>query len=1143
MRKKLIVTTLLLLSLSMAIAQPVTIQGENIKVREAMQKIQRNYGYSFSVASDVVNLDKMISLDKKDAPLAEVLETIFSGQNVTCNIVDKLIVVSRKVEQGQEEVQPVKTADRPADKVKQDKTEKKTEAEPQVPQKKPDTVVMVKQNQVAGVVKDEKGEPLPGAGVSSKDGKRGVIADLDGRFTMTLLPEDKTLSFSFIGYETKEVAVVGGTRIEVKLNPDTANGLDEAVVIGYGSVRKADLTGSVTNVNMGDIRDMPVTTVDAALQGRIAGADIMSTSGEPGATTTIRIRGTRSITASNEPLIVVDGVMDAVHDLNDVNPDDIESITVLKDASSTAIYGSRGSNGVILITTKATTASNPNTKPAIHFRSEIGVSQLPRKLDVMDATEFSIFRNMYQVNSSSTYDYSTPVSSLQTPDPAALGKGTDWVDLITRTAMFQSYTVSMDGRAGTSNYFASINYTDDQGIVRNSGDRKVIASFSVKNQFTKWLKVGYRLAFNWRSTDALLAAIGGTAWWNAAVYLSPLINPKDNFNPLYELGQPINTPTAMVDMNTNNAVRISYRNSFSADITFTPHLKWNNSLSHYSYQRHSYQFYPSTLPVKVEGQGADAYRSEGSQISLYAESMLHYDNDWMGVHHLDLTGGYIYNMYKTNEFGLYGYGYLIDANKWNNMGAIQDKSNLNPSSSFVQKTKMSFIARANYNYKQRYYLTLSGRFDGASNFAANNKWGFFPSAALKWNIAKEKFLRRAHDIDELSIKMSVGRTGNDALANYASLAAMTSTVNGYLFEGATPVAFYPSRLDSPDLTWEKTLQYNLALTGAFFNSRLSFTAEAYSSRTRDLLLSVRVPIQTGFSSRYANLGETTNKGLELSVDSRNIVRRKFSWTTRFTMSHNEQRVNDIGHADFVSVYNSPGNNPYMMYGYVKGYPLNSLWGFQYAGVWHNQDEIARNKRTHTYAGQTAVVEPGLPKYVDTNHDGVLNREDLCYLGNADPYIYGGLQNNFTFGRWKLGVYLTYSLGGKIYNYMELKMAGSRYTNQFRYMLDAWTPNNPDSDLPRAGYSYDSLLPSSFMVHDASYFRIQNVSIGYNVPIKRKFLREISFTLSGNNLYLWKNYNGFDPDVSTESGGSTIRRMDLGAYPKPRKVVLTVLIKY
>ena len=582
-------------------------------------------------------------------------------------------------------------------------------------------------------------------------------------------------------------------------------------------------------------------------------------------------------------------------------------------------------------------------------------------------------------------------------------------------------------------------------------------------------------------------------------------------------------------------------------------LKLRSQNSYYSFQRHTYRYYPGSLPAKNEGEGGQAYRAEFHEFSLSSENTLSYKLETKSGHNIDALAGFTAYRYKSDNFTLSGQGYMDDDVLWNNMNAVTDKETYSAATGLTKRTKMSLLARFNYNYKQRYYLTVTGRYDGSSNFAANNKWGFFPSVALKWNAAKENFLKDVRWIDELSLRLSAGRTGNDAISAYRSLAAMSSTTSGYLFDGMQPGAYYRSRLASPNLTWEKTDLYNAALDLAFFNNRLMITAEGYISKTRDLLLTVQTASATGYTSRYANIGKTSNKGVELSIESRNIVRPKFSWTTNLTIAHNKQNVDDIGSEDFVTALSSPGNNPYMMYGYVKGYPLNALWGFKYGGTWKSVEEFERNSVTNTYVSALAInsdaasrkASRGMPRYYDINNDGSLNNDDLVYQGNADPDLYGGLQNNFRFGRLNVGIYFTYSLGGKIYNYSELYMAGSSMSNQYRYMLDAWHPvRNPQSNLPRAG-AVDAHVPSDLMIYDASYIRLKNITVGYTFDLSKrsKFIRDITLNLSAENLHIWKKYNGFDPDVSTDSSDSALRRVDLGAYPKPRTIVFSIQLRY
>ena len=998
---------------------------------------------------------------------------------------------------------------------------------------------------VSGIVKDENGEPLVSATVILKGSKKGTVTDENGEYTIQASTGDE-LTFRYLGYQPYEVKIGKKEKYNVTLLPTKDVDLQEVVVIGYGAAKKKDLTGSVATVKMADIKNVPVVSVDQALQGRIAGADIMSTTGEPGATTSIRIRGTRSISATNEPLIIVDGVIDGVHDLSDINSSDIESITVLKDASSTAIYGSRGSNGVIIVTTKQGLMG----KPTITFKGDAGFSQLPRELDIMNATEFAQYRNDYAFFATSD-DYgsvgpTTPQSKYPYPNPWKYGEGTNWVREITQTAPYQNYSLSVSGGVKGVSYYASLSYNDTRGIIQNSGFKRYTGRLNLDYQIFKWLKIGYKYNYTNRDQDVNLADIGGTTWYRAAIYLNPLLSATSDFNDLWYSGQKYNSPRVYIDMCKNNAVRTSSNNTLYLEFEPIKNLKIRTQESLYTYNRNSYQYQPGTLPAKAQDEGGYAYRAEYNEQSLLSENTVSYRNEWKSGHNLDVMGGFTAQSWKTNNLTLSGRGYFLDENTWNNMGAIPDKNNYSASSSRTEKMKMSLLARLNYNYKQRYYITLTGRRDGASNFAANHKWGFFPSGALKWNITNEPFIDNEGWLNELALRLSAGRTGNDGIGAYRSLAALSSSTGGYLFGGNQPVAYYPSRLASDNLTWEKTDLYNLALDLSLFKNRINVTLEGYLSYTKDLLLNVQTPTQTGYSSKFANVGKTNNKGVEVSIETQNIVLPDFGWSTTLTLSHNRQKVTDIGTSDFVAAYSAYGNNSYMMYGYVKDYPLNALWGFKYGGTWKNQEEIKRNEITKAYVSTSGYQKsPGCARFMDVNHDGIMNEEDLVYMGSADPWLYGGLQNTFRYKNLSLSVYFNYSLGGKIYNISEQWMGGSYMTNQYRYMLDGWHPvRNPNSDIPRAGSG--ECIASDRMIYDASFLRLKNISISYNFDLRRQtrnIIRDLTLSASGENLYLWKKYNGFDPDVSSESESSTLRRVDIGAYPKARTIIFSVQVRY
>lgn len=991
---------------------------------------------------------------------------------------------------------------------------------------------------ITGKVVDETGEPLIGAGVVSADGKRGAVTDLDGKYSVTLKRSDKTLSFSFIGYSTQTIELKDSKVVDVILLPDATNVLNDVVVIGYGTAKKKDLTGSVSNVKMSDISSTPVTSVDQALQGRIAGVDVMSTTGEPGAGTSIRVRGTRSITASNEPLIILDGVMDAVSDFGDINPDDIESVTVLKDASSTAIYGSRGSNGVIMVTTKKGTTK----KPVIRAKAVGGVSWISKKLDLMNAEEFSRYRNDWYYGNGSQSSRQNIRYDIENYD-----SDTDWIGAITRVAPYQNYSVSAAGKDKNYYYFTSLSFYDERGIVKDSGQNRISGRLNFNVDLAKWLELGIKASTVYRKRDRNKAVFSGGGYSNGAIYLPPVIGEFDNQNPFIENASLINTPCASILY--EDFYDTSWTNQGVAEFKIKPMkgLVINSQNSVINAHTDIYHFWPNELPKRQPEEGADAYKYAQKRLTMASENTATYNTRFARHHAFEAMLGYSANLQIVENTSVTAKGIIHDGFKWNNLNAIASKDGYTIASGYQRIMRQSVFGRVNYNYRSKYYLTATLRGDGSSNFAENRKWGFFPSVAFKWNMKKEIFLKKARWVDDLSLRLSAGRTGNDAIAAYRSQLAYSSTTSSYMFDGNQGASFYISRLDSPNLTWETTDQFNAALEGSFFKNRLSINLEGYHSRTQDLLLTVSTAASTGFTSRYANLGLTTNTGAELTIESRNVERKKFGWTTTFTISHNTQMVSDIGHESFVSSVESPDG--YMMYGYKAGYPLNSLWGFKYGGVVHSVDEYNENLETKKYAYRTSFGSPtsalGHPRYVDQDGDGVVTQADLVYLGNADPYVYGGLQNSFHIGNFRLSVFLAYSLGGKIYNYSELYMAGGSYTNQYRFMLDNWHPvRNPDSDRPIAGSSR-WLLPSDNMVYDASYLRLKDVTLQYtfNMPKNFKAFRELTVGVSGSNLWLWSDYMGFDPDVSTESDDSTLRRVDKNSYPTSRRIVANVSIRF
>ena len=995
---------------------------------------------------------------------------------------------------------------------------------------------------VMGRVLDENNVPLVGVSVVDKDQTtNGTMTDNEGKYSIEV-SGNSVLEFSYLGYSTVYHDVGGRSIIDVTLKPSNVN-IQDVVVIGYGTTTKADLTGAVSTVDMRSISDTPVLSVGQALQGRVAGADILSTTGEPGEETSIQIRGARSISASNEPLIVVDGVADAVQSLNDINPADIKSISVLKDASSTAIYGSRGANGVIIITTESSTPS----KFTASFRSNVGVSYLASKLDLMNASEFGAWRNEIQYwNYNLQGQPQQPGSGYIFIDPSTLGEGTDWMDALSQTAVYQSYNLSASGGTNRTKLSASFGYDDQTGIIIRTGLQRYTGRLSVRSDVTKWLTLAANINYVYRTSDKNSAAIGGTNT-SAAIFLSPLLTINDTWN-LYgdnaKAGGSIFNNPYICAMNITNEEQASNLNIVPrVTVKLHKNLSLTSKLSYTDHQLQTFYYSPSYMPIAAaEVSGGSARRARYEKANLLSETTATYRKLFKGKHNFDAMAGYTVERVDVNYQSLQGSGYMNDAVTYHSMGSVYDTRTLVPNTYTTEMLRMAVLARVNYNYDKRYYLTFTARADGSSVFAAGNKWGFFPAGAFRWTISNERFMRGVKWINDLSLRLSGGRSGNDAVSSYMSLATL-GTGQGWLFNDNRYIVYYPSKLANSNLTWETTDSYNVGLSFAVLRNRVVLEAEFYQSFTSDLLLSMKNSQVTGYDTYYNNVGSTRNTGIEFSITSRNIVSPKFSWTTTFTIAHNKQMVVDVGNnGEYVPTFMNPRNSSQMLYGYKNGYPVNAMWGYQYAGVWHNEDEIARNANTRAYVS-ASVAEPGYARYVDVNNDGKLDQDDMIFLGSSDPVVYGGLQNTFTlFRNLVLGVYFSYSFGGSMYNLSEMYIGGSSSSwNKYRYVLDSWHPvRNPDSDIPRA--FTDDGLGSSRFVHDASFIRLKTVSLSYRFDLyqKTKFIRNITVGISGENLFLWKNYNGFDPDVSTSSAA---RRIDNGAYPKARTFVFNLSITY
>lgn len=1100
-----LVTILIQVTSASSLAQKITFRKSGCTIDLMFKEIKKQTNYNILWSSNIqLEAKEIINVDFKDAPLDQVMEFILQDKNLSYLIEDKTILIKSKS-----------------------------------PLHKDNFISKLLEIDLNGVVVGVDGQPLPGATVKVKGSTKLFLTNAKGEFSIPAIPEKSVLIVTYTGYNPMEIAVNGRKKITITLSEDQKQ-LTEVAVIGYAEVQRKDLTGAVSSLQAKEFENTPVIRIDQMLQGKIAGADVTSMTGEPGTGTSIRIRGARSITADNEPLYVVDGVLDA-GDLNSINPNDVASVDVLKDVSSTAIYGSRGANGVILITTKR----GKSGKDIIKVSSNAGIAKLPKFLDVMNAQEWATMINENAL-------LSNPVPPIPYPDVASLGEGTNWTEAVTRTAMFQNHTLSINGGTPSLKYYLSGNYSNQEGIIKASGYERYQFRLNLNKEFNKFFKAG--ATFNYASSMRLnnMINIGSNSGWSVStLMLPPVINilnddgGYEDWNPAWYAGGVINTPVAIVDMQKDYTKGSNLLSNFFTELEILPGLKLKNSFSYLKDESERNRYYPGSMPRRAfDKAGGYAYKASSPSSQILNENLLSYKHTWNENHNFDALAGFTYQRREFSNLAVSGNGYYIDAIEENSLQSAPSKLLTSITSGRSDQTIISYLARMNYNYKNKYYLTLTGRSDGSSNFSSNHKWAFFPSGAVKWQVSREDFMKDIKQINNLAFRASYGSSGNQAISPYQSLPQLAVNINGYIFDGSLPVAYYPGLLPNDNLTWETSRQINLGMDVSFLNNRINLTADVYKTNTKDLLLTIQMPQQTGYNTRLMNLGETENRGIELMLGTENLNYKDFKWLSTFTFAYNKQLVENLGPLVKVITHTNYTATQYPMYAYQVGLPTSTLFGAVYAGTWKSQQDIDENR--DKYVSTATFYIPGRPRYIDQDGNGVLDQNDMIVLGQADPKYYGGFGNNFRYKGFELDIFLQYSQGNKMYNDTEFNMGTGTYlTNQYRYMLNRWHPtDNPTSDVPRVN-SKDH-VPNSRFVHDASFIRLKTLRVGYSFDprdLNIKGFSNASIYASGVNLFLWTKYNGYDPEVNTKGSSSTVRRMDDGAYPNNRTLALNLSLTF
>ena len=996
------------------------------------------------------------------------------------------------------------------------------------------------QTTITGTVVDGRtGETIIGATIVPKSSRElGTVTDVDGNFTLTTnvqLP--LTLSVQSVGYRPQEVDVYASSEpIEIQLI-DGSNRINEVVVIGYGTQKRTQLTGSVTTVASDVFSKAQVSTLDGALGGQVAGLNVTASSGQPGADSHIRIRGGNSVNASNEPLYVIDGfiyfkdaannstglgaIESSLNPLATINPNDIESVEVLKDVSATAIYGSRGANGVILITTKKGKIGEGRTQ--ISYNYNIGVSHIAKKLHLQNASQWADFQKTYFSNKGGYSDEQI----------ATLGRGTDWQDAVLRNGLLQSHELSVNGATEKSRYSFSANYTDQHGIVLNSGFRRYNFHTNVEWELQKNLHFGVNATYGRSKQNGLTTtesqvfnsspfSAGITNSFVYALLMPPVVSVYNNdgsynFDNPYEYAyfaignhaaNPVYDLKESVAENVNNYLLSNVWASYRiGDFLLKATVGLNSEKLTQNYFAGAY----TSLGLATEGIGGTGNRQTDVWQQEYTVS---YDKDINENHHIDVLAGFTRQVSKSTFSSIRTNHFTNETLKQYNLG---DGSGIyTPQTGKTESRLNSLIARANYTWLNRYNATATFRADNSSRFSKNHRWGYFPSLGLSWNVDKEPFFRGAlGTVDYLKLRLSGGLVGNQEIPDYAFT---TSYATGS-YGGSSS---YSKENEANDhLKWETTASYNLGFDLGLLRSRVNVVFDVYYKKTSDLLLVVPMGFASGVTTQLQNVGNVVNKGVELSVDAALIQSRRIQWTIDANIAYNKNEITNMGATNNVIL---GSDNQQIL---RKGEALGSFYGLLFDGIVQEGEDVSQ---LPTINGITP--QPGDIKYVDTYKDGRIDGNDRVVLGSVQPKFIYGFSTKFNYRGFDASLSFAGSYGNKLYNALgrRLELTGDSY-NTLTTVLNSWTPENGSQTLPLASNSRPFSYIDNRYVQNASYLKLKNVTIGYRLQLPKTFPVGVRFYATATNLFTITPYKGYDPEVASGT--------DSGAYPSARSFIFGV----
>ncbi len=1106
----------------------LTLQMEGAKIAQIIEAIESKSEFRFLFDRDIIDLERTVNIDVRAKKIGHILRVMFKGSDLEYNVENRQIVLNKS---------------------KLIKTIKNTNIDDEAAQQ---------EFQVTGTVTDQNGGPLPGANVVVAGTTTGVQTDFDGNFEITV-PNGGVLEISYVGFALQRFTITEDQNLQVRLQEDSA-ALDEVVVVGYGTQNKRAVTSAISSISGEELGETSNDSFNRALTGKIAGVQIQQTTGAPGGNIVVRVRGTGSLSAGNDPLYVIDGFPveqsnigpdnsssfnntrdQGINPLASLNPDDIESIQVLKDASAAAIYGSRGANGVVIITTKR----GRSGEAQFNFTASLGTQSAINRIDVLNGDQFLDFLIEAYENADATTSPGILFPQFLDNEAQFRGINTDWQDQIFRAAAVQNYQLSASGGSEKFQYFISGSYMNEEGVILSSGFERFSLRTNFDAQLTDRLKLGVSFTPSFTINDEVNAEghWANNAVVNQALVTFPFLRPDQNSEDFINsdpnntcCGVPNPRTTAELFDAESTQLRLLSNTYLEYDILTGLKAKTSFGFDFLDFERN--EFNPAEIQRNDNNNRANT--SKFSQRSWLTENTLNYTKAF-GKHNFNVLGGFTFQKFRQQEnfIGAVGLANTI-------VRTITDFNAVTEARSVVEEWSLvSLLGRVNYNFDNKYFLSAAVRRDGSSRFGTNNQFATFPSISAGWAISEEGFLKDNEKLSFLKLRASYGTTGNNTIGNYSSIALLDDS--NYVLgpgngEGVT--GLQPNTIGNEDLTWETTTQYDIGLEVGLFSNRLSLVADYYSSDTEDLLLNVPIPNSTGFSSALQNLGRVRNTGWEFQLSSRNFS-GDFTWDTDFNITFAENEILELGPEGDPILAGSGAGNIFLN---EIGGELGAFFVYEQIGIFQTQEEIDNSATWDTSRG----TFPGDVKYRDQNGDGVIDGDDRVVIGSNNPDFIWGITNTFSYKNFDLSIVvngvegnLIHNISRRFYNNLE----GNQ--NQYSNVLNRWrSPEQPgDGMTPRANRltsGNNNISETSRWVEDGSFVRIQNVALGYNFPrdvAERLKLNSLRLFASVNNLAYFTDYAGYNPEASLSGGGALNRGADYGSYPLARRLTMGLKVGF